>query len=125
MLAALSLADALIHLSDIDSFPLIVLAAIGGGVFPICKDLPGARLITQNYCGHLVAGLNAVADVVNVLAGTSPATLRCTAALTRQWLLDDYAWNNYVSALETAIMARSDKGQGSRLTAGKTDISPS
>lgn len=122
LLAALSLADALIHLSDIDSFPLIVLEAIGCGVFPICKDLPGARLITQNYCGHLVAGPNAVADVVDVLAATSPATLRCTAARARQWLLDDYAWGHCVTALETAIMARSDKSPGSRLTAGATDV---
>lgn len=124
LLAALSLADALIHLSDIDSFPLIVLEAIGCGVFPICKDLPGARSITQTYCGHLVAGPNAVAEVVDVLAGTSPAALRCTAAPARQWLLDDYAWSHCVTALETAIMARSDKGQGSRLTAGAAD-SPS
>lgn len=125
LLAALSLADALIHLSDIDSFPLIVLEAIGCGAFPICKDLPGARFITQSYCGHLVAGPNAVADVVDVIAGTSPATLRYTAALARQWLLDDYAWSHCVTALETAIMARSDEGQGSRLTAGATDVSPS
>ena len=125
LLAALSVADVLIHLSEVDSFPLIVLEAIGCGVFPICKDLPGARFITQNYCGHLVAGPNAVSDVVNILAGASPATLRCTAARARQWLVNDYAWSNCVTALEAAIMTRSDRSAGSRMTAEATDVSPS
>jgi glycosyltransferase involved in cell wall biosynthesis len=48
LLAAPSLADTLIPLSDFDFFPIIMLEAIGCGVFPICKDRPGARLITQN-----------------------------------------------------------------------------
>jgi len=112
LLAALSQADVLIHLSDLDSFPLIVLEAVGCGVFPICMDLPGARFITQTYCGRIVAGPNAVSEVVDVLIGTSPTTLRQTAGLACQWLLADYAWRQSVTALETAIMARSDRLRG-------------
>ncbi len=117
LLAALSLADALIHLSDIDALPLIVLEAIGCGVFPICKDLPGARCIAQTYCGHIVAGPDAVPKVVDILTGTLPATLRHTAARARQWLLADYAWSQSVAALETAVMACAGEGQGACLPA--------
>ena len=114
LLVALSLTDVLIHLSDTDSFPLIVLEAVGCGVFPICKDLPGARFITQTYCGNIVAGPNAVSSVIDVLTSTSPAVLRHTAARARQRLLADYAWSQAVAALETAIMTRSEKGRESR-----------
>ena len=103
LLEALSAADALIHLSNIDSFPLIVLEAIGCGAFPICKDLPGARFITETYCGTLVAGPNIASDVADLLAGTSAAALRGEAALARGRLAADYSWEQCVAALERSI----------------------
>lgn len=108
LLEALSHADVLVHLSEIDSFPLIVLEAIGCGAFPICKDLPGARLITRTYCGHLVAGPRAVEDVVGFLAGTAPAESRAAAALAGERLAADYDWARCVATLEHAVrgMAR-------------------
>ena len=103
LLAALAQADALIHLSQIYSFPLIVLEAIGCGVFPICRDLPGARFITQTYCGRLVEGPDAVEHVADVLAGTSPSELRAVAARAGERLAADYDWGSCVAALEGAV----------------------
>ena len=105
LLAALSQADVLVHLSDIDSFPLIVLEAIGCGVFPVCKDLPGARSMIETYCGHLVAGPDAAADTAEFLAMATPDLLRSTAAASRGRLAADYAWNRCVAAVEEAVMA--------------------
>ncbi len=118
LLAALSQADALVHLSDIDSFPLIVLEAVGCGVFPICKDLPGARSIIQTYCGRLVAGPTAVADTADFLAATAPDMLRSTAAAVRGRLAADYAWGQCVAALEDAITALPSAGRVHRAAAG-------
>ena len=103
LLAALSQADALIHLSQIDSFPLIVLEAIGCGVFPICKNLAGARFMTQTYCGHLVEGSGVVDDVADFLLSTSPPELRATAARASERLVADYGWESCVAALESAV----------------------
>ena len=68
LMAALSEADALVHLSSIDSFPLIVLEAVACGVFPICKNLPGARLMVERYCGRLVGGAGAAAGEALLVA---------------------------------------------------------
>ena len=118
LLAALSQADALVHLSDIDSFPLIVLEAVGCGVLPVCKDLPGARSIIEAYCGRLVAGPEAAADAAEFRAGTTPEALRSTAALTRGRLAADYAWARCVAALEDAITALSQAGRADPADAG-------
>ena len=103
LLAALSQADALVHLSQIDSFPLIVLEAIGCGVFPICKNLAGARLMTQTYCGRLVDGPNVVDDVADMLLTTSPPELRAVATRASKRLIADYGWGSCVAALEGAV----------------------
>ena len=110
VLAALSQADVLVHLSDIDSFPLIVLEAIGCGVFPVCKDLPGARSMTESYCGRLVAGPDAVADTADFLAAAMPDALRATAGMTRERLAADYAWPQCVATIEEAIAALPSAG---------------
>ena len=101
-MAVLTSSDVLVHLSDIDSFPLIVLEAIGCGAFPVCKDLPGARLICKSYCGHIVAEPAAMA-VVDFLCNTSLATLRNAAAAGSVRVAADYAWTACVAAVETAI----------------------
>lgn len=111
LMAALSQADALVHLSSIDSFPLIVLEAIGCGAYPVCKDLPGARSMVQAYCGQLVAGPDAAADAATFLAGTAPASLRSLAASTRERLTTDYAWERCVTVLEDAVAALPGAGR--------------
>ena len=105
MMAALASADILVHLSDIDSFPLIVLEAIGCGVFPICKDLPGARLMTQNYCGHIVAGSAAASLAADYLCGTSVTTQIAAAHSASRRVAADYAWSACVTVLEAALKA--------------------
>ena len=103
LLTALSQADVLVHLSQIDSFPLIVLEAIGCGVFPVCKNLAGARFMTQTYCGHLVEGSSMVNEVADFLLSTPAPELRAVAARASERLVADYDWGSCVTALEGAV----------------------
>ena len=80
-----------------------MLEAIGCGVFPICKNLAGARFMTQTYCGHLVEGSGVVDDVADFLLSTSPPELRATAARASERLVADYGWESCVAALESAV----------------------
>jgi glycosyltransferase involved in cell wall biosynthesis len=123
LLTELAQADALIHLSDIDSFPLIVLEAIGCGAYPICKNLPGARLIIQTYCGRLVEGPSAVAEVAELLIGTTPSSLHAATMLATERITADFAWGRCVAALESVIVAL---GQSRPMPFGQTsDAQPS
>lgn len=102
LLERLASADVLIHLSQIDSFPLIVLESIGCGVFPICKDLPGARFITQSYCGHVVGGGGEAEQVAQFILRADPDQLRVSADAASVRLKDDYGWDHCVAAVERA-----------------------
>src|SRR5262249_28718294 len=54
LLDLLQSCDVLVHLSKIDSYPLIVLESIAYGVFPVCLDLAGARDMVTSYTGQVV-----------------------------------------------------------------------
>jgi glycosyltransferase involved in cell wall biosynthesis len=103
MLERLSSADVLIHLSRIDSFPLIVLESIGCGVYPICKDLHGARLMVETYCGRIVGGDDPVRDTAAILLADPSASFRAAAEPARKRLLTDFDWRRCVSAVEQAF----------------------
>lgn len=95
--------DILLHLSKTDSFPLIVLEAIGCGVFPICRNLPGARTILQTYCGHIVRQLDPAESVLDFLAEHRLGELRATAEAAGRRCAEDYQWHRCVDVLETAM----------------------
>lgn len=105
MLSRLASADVLIHLSRIDSFPLIVLESLGCGVFPICKDLPGARRMVETYCGHIVSHDDAVQDVFAILSTTPVSDLRAQARSASRHLIEDYRWEVCVAAVGRAFEA--------------------
>ena len=102
LLDRLAAADVLVHLSRIDSFPLIVLESIGCGVFPICKDLPGARLMTRSYCGHIISGSNEAEQAARFILAADPGQLRSNASIASIQLTADYSWSNCVDAVERA-----------------------
>ena len=60
--------DALVHLSISDSYPLILLEAIGSGAVPIAIDLPGARSIVDGFSGHAVPQSGAAVAAAEILA---------------------------------------------------------
>lgn len=104
LLERLAAADILVHLSQIDSFPLIVLESIGCGVFPVCKNLPGARLITKSYCGHVIDGSHEAEQAAQFIITADPEQLRTSAGTASIRLKDDFGWSNCVDAAERAIV---------------------
>jgi glycosyltransferase involved in cell wall biosynthesis len=82
-----------------------VLEAIGCDVFPVCRDLPGARLITRTYCGRLVDGPDAASEAASFLAGADLAALRAESAGAGRRLSRDYDWPSCVAVLERAVAA--------------------
>ncbi|MGA8112000.1 MAG: glycosyltransferase, partial [Acidobacteriaceae bacterium] len=67
LISLLNKSDILIHLSSIDSYPLVVLESIACSTFPICVDLAGASDMVTRYTGHIVQGKEAVRQTVAFL----------------------------------------------------------
>ncbi len=105
LLKVLSEQDVLVHLSSVDSYPLIVLESIGSGLFPICLDLPGARLITATYCGHIVAAAAAAEQAAAFLASHAAGDLRNLAEEASRRLKQDFDWSACVAAIEQAVVS--------------------
>ncbi|SEO79724.1 Glycosyltransferase involved in cell wall bisynthesis [Rhodospirillales bacterium URHD0017] len=103
LLGELSQADVLVHLSELDALPLIVLESIGCDVFPICLDLPGARHITRSYCGHVVGHPDADRKAADFILSQDRSSLKNRAGLAGARLRRDYDWSNCVSVCERAL----------------------
>jgi glycosyltransferase involved in cell wall biosynthesis len=110
LMSHLSTMDVLVHLSVIDSFPLIVLESIGCAVFPICKDLPGARYMVEEYCGHVV-GQDAVSETTEFLLRNDIQDLRSAALEAAPRLAAYYDWQACVQALEAAFLPYPDSAE--------------
>ena len=104
LLSRLASADVLVHLSIIDSFPLIVLESIACGVFPICKNLPGARLMVESYCGLIVDGEDTPDKVAEFLSKTTGSNLRAKASAASGRLRADFDWAICVAAVERVVV---------------------
>lgn len=68
--------DVLVHLSTIDSYPLIMLEALACGMFPIALDLAGARDIVGRFDGLIVNPAADVTETAAFLAVAEPEALR-------------------------------------------------
>jgi glycosyltransferase involved in cell wall biosynthesis len=101
----LEASDVLVHLSKIDSYPLIVLEGIACAAFPICKDLPGARDMVETYDGHIVSEIAAVQETADFLKGLELGQLRVQSRAAAARLRADYSWDACVRALEAALSA--------------------
>lgn len=103
LLDRLALADVLVHLSEVDSFPLIVLESIGCGTFPICRNLPGARQMARTYCGQMVEGTDLAEQVARLIIGAEPGHFGRLAASASVDLRRDFDWSSCVAAVEHAL----------------------
>ncbi len=103
LIDALRNSDVLVHLSRIDSYPLIVLESIACSVFPVCLDLAGARNMIDTYDGHLVHGAQAVEQVVTFLRSIDHIDLGDRANLAARQVIVDYSWPVCLDALDDAL----------------------
>jgi glycosyltransferase involved in cell wall biosynthesis len=95
--------DVLVHLSKIDSYPLVVLEALACSTFPLCMELAGARDMIEQYAGHIVPQDGAVDETASFLADADPIDLRRKARGGAICVRDDYSWDNCGAALEDAL----------------------
>ena len=98
-------ADVLIHLSRIDSYPLIVLEALANTTLPIAMELAGARDMIEQYDGHVVSRDGAVAETADWLIAASPTDLRARGRAQADAVRTDYAWPRCADALDRALRA--------------------
>lgn len=96
-------ADVLVHLSTIDSYPLVVLEALACSTYPLCMELAGARDMVERYAGYVVTQDGAVDATATFLANADLAVLRRQAADAALRVRDDYSWDNCGAALEVAL----------------------
>lgn len=104
-IAHLEAADVLVHLSVVDSYPLIVLEALAFGVHPVCIDLAGAQDMVRTYVGDVVPPAGAVERTVELIGRLDPIRLRQDATTIADRVRRDYDWRACVEALAPAISA--------------------
>jgi glycosyltransferase involved in cell wall biosynthesis len=97
--------DILLHLSRIDSYPLIVLEAMTCSMLPICIGLAGARDMIEQYDGRAVEEATAVQQTIDFLATTAIADIRSRASTQASRVRADYSWGRCAAALEGALNA--------------------
>lgn len=97
--------DLLIHLSTIDSYPLIVLESIACSTFPICINLAGAADMVKTYIGHVVDSREPVAQTVAFLRTQRVRDIRALCGEAALRVRDDYAWAQSARAVRSAIIA--------------------
>jgi glycosyltransferase involved in cell wall biosynthesis len=106
--------DVLVHLSRIDSYPLIVLEALACGMLPICMELAGARDMIESYSGYMVSQERPVEETVAVLLTLDLAEARSRARGAARRVPADDDWHRGAAALEGALeMCASGRGVGS------------
>lgn len=108
----LSETDVLVHLSVLDSFPLIVLEAQIAGAVAIVADMAGASNMVRNY-GGFVTHHGEVEAAADWLAQQDVPSLRMRAADAAAKARRDYAWNGVAEAVMLAAcqaMASQNRG---------------
>jgi len=105
--------DVLVHLSRIDSYPLIVLEAMACSAVPVVMELAGARDMVETYEGHVVSTTGAVAETAGWLTACDLAELRRRRAQVAARVRTDYAWDRCAIALDQALRLciRGEAGQ--------------
>lgn len=89
--------DVLVHLSQLDSFPLIVLEAQIAGAVAIVGDMAGAADMVRRY-GGVVASEGDVGAAADWLARQDPAAMRQQACNAAAQIRQDYAWETLARA---------------------------
>jgi glycosyltransferase involved in cell wall biosynthesis len=89
LLAAMRAADVLVHLSTLDSYPLVVLEGMAAGCVPLVLDMAGVRAMTAPYGGHVA---RSVEDAAAWLAARPLADLRQEGAAIGAGVRRDHQW---------------------------------
>jgi glycosyltransferase involved in cell wall biosynthesis len=110
LLAYLRRADVLVHLSSIDSYPLIVLEAMACSTTAICMELAGARDMIETYGGHVVSIRNPVDETADWLSTKTLEHIRALGTSASSDVRDDYSWQRCASALNAAFHAAAGAG---------------
>jgi glycosyltransferase involved in cell wall biosynthesis len=97
--------DVLVHLSSIDSYPLIVLEAMTCSMLPVCMELAGARDMIETYDGHVVSVANAVEETAAFLTKLDLEDARRRGQAASLMVRNDYSWAKCAGALEAALQA--------------------
>lgn len=98
-------ADVLIHLSRVDSYPLIVLEALASGMVPIAMDLAGARDMIETYDGVIVGTKSPADEAAAYLKRAAPADLRQRGAREADRVRADFAWGEAAAQLADVLHA--------------------
>ncbi|WP_380784398.1 glycosyltransferase [Sphingomonas sp. R86520] len=101
LIAALADADILVHLSELDSYPLIVLEALAAGTVPVVADMIGAGAMVARYGGFVSDG-SSVAAAADWLAAQDRVRLRHDAAVAAMRVRQDHRWPACVDRLVEA-----------------------
>lgn len=99
---AMRAADVLVHLSTLDSYPLVVLEAMAAGAVPVVLDMAGVRAMTAPHGGLVAAD---VEEAAAWLAVRPLDELRREGAAIGAGVRRDYAWPVCVAALADAAEA--------------------
>lgn len=99
LLQALGEADLLVHLSTLDSFPLIVLEAMAMETLPIVLDMAGARAMVTDYDGVAVATADPVRQAAQWVSDHPVTEIRTRAPLMAQAVRGDHRWEAMVARL--------------------------
>jgi glycosyltransferase involved in cell wall biosynthesis len=99
LIAALEQADVLVHLSELDSFPLIVLEALAAGAVPVVADMAGASSMVRHY-GGFVSSSSSVDGAADWLASQNVSELRHRASVAAARVRHDQGWRSIVARFE-------------------------
>ncbi|MDE8652296.1 glycosyltransferase family 4 protein [Novosphingobium album (ex Liu et al. 2023)] len=99
MQALLRKADVLVHLSRIDSFPLIVLEALAAGTLPLIRRMTGSEAMVTAFGGHVVSEPDSAHAGAAWLAGRPVSEIRLAGQRAGQLVRESYSWDRIVSEL--------------------------
>ncbi|MFD2579003.1 glycosyltransferase [Novosphingobium colocasiae] len=102
---ALREADVLVHLSAIDSFPLIVLEALAADTLPIVRPMAGSLSMVRTCGGHATGDDQPAADAYAWLAGKDLHQLRREGREAGERARAAYGWSRIVDAALDAMHA--------------------
>jgi len=105
MKIALAEADVLLHLSSLDSFPLIVLEALAADTLPVIWPMPGGRAMVSIAGGHVVETSEPARQAANWIAAQDLFSLRAAGREAGRLTREAFGWSALVNRLE-GIIAR-------------------
>lgn len=103
LIAALREADVLVHLSTLDSFPLIVLEAMACDTFPVVFDMAGAGDMVARFGGLSRPATENMEDVAERLAALPLQDVRMHARAIGRGVRAAYKWPVVVRELERIV----------------------